>query len=272
MPYSIVIEAFSNDKKNRLRSINGAQLQGAFLNLIQRVDPTLAKELHDENSLRRYSLALLNPRPGQIREAGLTSIKLRVACLDDRIYPALLKLALSQDKAAIRLNKAEFQVSRLVTTPEGPDSWSGFATIEELQTVEVGVGGLPKTYTLQFMTPTFFRQGDRDDPMPLPEYVFGSLADRWHVAAPWPDYDSKAFRQLIRGQVTVSHFSGETVSADIGDKLRRTGFIGEVTYRPHDGLVLAYCNILSRVAFFSGVGAKTSRGMGLVRMKKPSSG
>lgn len=267
MPYSIVIEAISNDQKNRLTSLNGAQFQGMFLNLIQRIDPALAKELHDENALRRYSLALLSPRLGEVREAGLTSVKLRVACLDDRIYPALLKLALSQEKAVLRLNKTEFQISRLVTAPDGPDSWSGFASIDQLETVEVGPGGLPKTCTLQFVTPTFFRQGNRDDPMPMPEYVFGSLADRWQVVAPSPDYDSKAFRQLIRDNVTVSHFRGETVSADIGDKMRRTGFVGEVTYRPHDGMVLAYCNILSRAAFFTGVGAKTSRGMGLVRMK-----
>lgn len=271
MPHAIVIEAASSEPVSRT-ALHGARLQGAFLDLVRRADSELAKSLHDGDVLRGYSLAWMPERRGQPGPT-VSSVGLRAACLDDRIYPALSRLVTGESgNAAIFLGTSEFRIVSMRTVG-GPDgSWSGYRDWPVL--LERAWNAAPsKTVGLEFASPVYFRQGHRDDPMPNPEYVFGSLARRWNAAAGTEIAVPEGFVALVREHVVVSHLQGRTVDADVGDGRRQTGFTGRVAYRvlkdvPVEGSPHSlgfWCRLMAEAAFFSGLGAKTSRGFGLAR-------
>ena len=123
-----------------------------------------------------------------------------------------------------------------------------------------------KLIRIEFATPTVFTQGTRGDtPMPMPEYVFGGLARRWNSTVPTQLVIPDNFQKEVYDNVTVSSFHGQTATVDIGDRLKKTGFVGQVSYRIHNPSIAIYCHLLAEAGFFTGVGAKTSRGMGCIR-------
>lgn len=262
MPYALILQAQTILKP--LFHINGAQLQAAFLGLINQLDPDLSQHLHDGNSLRPYALSLLQRQSSSAKP--LQQIRLRVACLDDRIYPVLLKTALrGVGEAKINIAQSEFQITDMLVTSNHKPSWTGYNSNQEL--IEKAQQACENPFIeFEFATPTVFSQGPRgDSPMPLPEYVFGGLMRRWNNSPNVPIKLPEGFPVQVRDNLTISSFRGETVTLDIGDRLKKTGFVGQITYRIHKPELAFYCHLLAEAAFFSGLGAKTSRGLGCVR-------
>jgi len=264
MPYAIMLTAYS-DNNQSLYKINGAQLQAAFLNLIRQIDPELSQSLHDGDALRPYSLSLFQPKIGVDCDRPIKKVLIRIACLDDKIYPVLLKIALSgKQNNYLHFSGVNFQISHLATTDERQPSWVGFTSYQDL---------LSKAETLQkqhfisldFGSATTFRQREKDVPIPMPDSVFSGLARRWNSTTNVPELVPEEVIAKFSESVTVSQFQGETITVDIGDKLKKTGFIGRFTYRIINPEISFWCHLLSEMVFFSGLGAKTSRGLGCAR-------
>ncbi|MEW6732804.1 MAG: CRISPR system precrRNA processing endoribonuclease RAMP protein Cas6 [Acidobacteriota bacterium] len=271
MPYAIVLTTYDL-KTPSLRSINGAQLQGAFLDLIRRIAPELSTELHAGDALRPYALSMLLPGYGQESARLLSRLVLRIACLDDRIYPALVQNILVNEKESLRIGKVEFCIAELIAVSEKKPTWVGFATYQDIITSAQEAADQSNFIEIEFATPTIFTQGPRGDtPLPLPESVFGGLARRWNSAPEVPLLVPDGFQNEVYEYVTVSRFHGETLTVDIGDQLKKTGFVGRVTYRIHNPKLLFWCHLMGESSFFSGLGAKTSRGLGCVRKVHPAS-
>jgi CRISPR-associated endoribonuclease Cas6 len=126
---------------------------------------------------------------------------------------------------------------------------------------------------LRFISPTGFKRNNRQFFLPLPELVFGGLLRRWRAlvdADAWPGLEH-AF-----AQVAIQNYRLESHSVKLRSDRVQRGFCGETEYSFHsladaerDAL-----SVLSAFAFFSGVGYKTSQGMGEVlpfwRARKPA--
>lgn len=264
MPYAIMLTAYA-DNNQSLYSINGAQLQASFLNLVRQIDPELSHALHDGENLRPYSLSLFQPKLGVESHKPIKKVVVRIACLEDKIYPVLLKIALSsKQNSYLQFNGVNFQISHLATTDDLQSTWVGFTSYQDLL---AKAEKLQKQnfISLDFASPTVFRQGEKDMPVPMPDYVFGGLARRWNATANIPELVPKDILDAFTESITVNHFHGETITVDIGDRLKKTGFVGEFTYRIINPKVAFWCHLLAEIAFFSGLGAKTSRGLGCVR-------
>lgn len=264
MPYAIMLTAYA-DNNQSLYSINGAQLQASFLNLIHQIEPGLSQVLHDGSVLRPYSLSLFQPNLGVECHKPMKKVVVRIACLEDKIYPALLKMALNtKQNSYLQFNGVNFQISHLATTDERSFSWVGFTSYQDLL-AKAESSQKQNFISLDFASPTVFRQGEKDIPVPMPEYVFGGLARRWNAIANIPELVPTDILDAFAECVTINQFRGETITVDIGDKLKKTGVTGEFTYRIINPKVAFWCHLLAEVAFFSGLGAKTSRGLGCVR-------
>ncbi|MBC7343990.1 MAG: CRISPR system precrRNA processing endoribonuclease RAMP protein Cas6 [Clostridia bacterium] len=117
----------------------------------------------------------------------------------------------------------------------------------------------------RFCTPTTFRQGDLDLPLPVPALVFKSLLDLWNLHAPKPIVLGP--HALERGLALAScrirtrrFFDGHAFIP---------GFVGLCEFRLTKVLSdeeAAAVRALAAFAFFSGIGRKTTHGMGLVRV------
>jgi len=184
MPYSIVLNLLPHQPFNP-SEVTGERLQAMVLQLIGQVDAELAAELHDGNALRQYAIAVIRPKlflprrrepPALVRE-----LTVRIASLDDRVYPAIAAwgLRISERPTQLKLGRVDLQVTRILVTSQSGEPWAGYATFDQLlQRASDRVALIQ----LEFATPVCFRQGPLDEPVPLPRHVFGGLARRWNAA------------------------------------------------------------------------------------------
>lgn len=125
----------------------------------------------------------------------------------------------------------------------------------------------------RFLTPTVFatsKPGGRTryTPLPDPRLIAGSLLDKWQAHSPFA-YNPKeeaALRELFELDLEVGGFRNLRFHRVQAGKGFFPGFTGEMTLRLWSQSLEAREALgrLHALAFFSGVGAKTPYGMGLV--------
>jgi CRISPR-associated endoribonuclease Cas6 len=281
MPYSIVLNLLPHEPFNP-SEVTGERLQAMILQLIGQVDPGLASELHDGNALRQYAIAVIRPklflpRRGE-QPPPVRDLTVRIASLDDRIYPAIAAwgLRLSERTAQLKLGRVDLQVSRILVTSQSGEPWAGYATFDQLLRQASDRHTLIQ---LEFATPVCFRQGSLDEPVPLPRHVFGGLARRWNAAfenqlplpleIPGQTDSPDGLLKWIEEHLVLTHpFQFRSGVLDEGGGRKVTGFVGRASYRivgDHSPAFVYFINLLAAAAFFMGLGKKTSRGAGMVR-------
>jgi CRISPR-associated endoribonuclease Cas6 len=289
MPYSIVLKIFPKSEFN-LREATGARLQGMFLELMRQVDSELAMELHDRpdldepTALRHYAVSPLFIERGSERtrsrtrashkgvSSGGTLYWLHVAALDDRIYPALLRYLLGGVKREgefpfpiITIDKTPFQIVEVLASGLSQHPWAGYSEVEHLITQ---ASASERVITFEFKSPTVFERLDRQVPLPEPRLVWTSLVDRWNDAFGVAYSIPFEFIEVIENHVVVSAYHIHTQPFRQDDEIMLTGFVGQVTFRIIGSIAQEFIkitNLLADFALYSGIGKKTTRGMGMAR-------
>jgi CRISPR-associated endoribonuclease Cas6 len=177
----------------------------------------------------------------------------------------------------VRIGDASFEISRLLSTPE-PDSttqsWVAYSSFAELRTSSPA----QKHYRFEFATPTAFSKGQQSwgkmlKLFPEPTYVFESLARQWELFAPPPlrittnGLSARDIAMWCEEQIIVTRYSLETNYLP-SSKFGQSGFQGHVTYEVKGNPTApeaSWLSPLARFALFSGVGYKTTMGMGQTR-------
>ncbi len=271
---------------------SGAQVQAAFLDLIRQSDPALAEGLHAPNQRRPYTLSLLQGfnylSQEQLAEAMANNQHLpvlpeqvywlRITMLDAEVFGSFVRHLLMKARALVlRIGDTHFEVSRVINTPDpqqNTSSWvaySSFAALHAMQSVQ-------KHYEFEFATPTAFSQGQKAWGkqlllFPTPSLVFDNLARQWEIFAPAhlrlatqhltpQDIETWCDEQVIVSQYTLST---RYLSSS---KFGHVGFQGHVTYelKGNPAAPIAHwLTPLARLALFSGIGYKTTMGMGQAR-------
>lgn len=196
----------------------------------------------------------------------------RISLLDDRLFSRLnqLWLNLNPDQPW-HLGPADLHITSVLGTPQSTQPWANFCNYQQLYEQ---ASEHDRKITLQFYTPTAFRQGKFDSAMPTPDCVFGSLLRRWN------HYSSMELPTDILETVQSSYFDIRTeVAIDPRRQFQHTsaktnpcehfiGCVGKVTYQVLgnvDALTLRRLNTLADFALYAGVGRKTPMGMGMCR-------
>lgn len=244
----------------------GRSAHAAFLRALGTRDQALAQRLHDLGTLKPFATSdLLGAARGPQGRVVTTehTYGLRWSGISLEMDACLRDWA-ATPPTEIELDSTPFQVEAATIDP-ATDSWAGTADWSELIALEqVGRAPAPAWFNLHFVAPTTFRSNGRNIPLPLPELVFGSLVDRWNGIAPIPlpaDIRRFAAEHLVIGKYQLQ--SDRVFAFERSE----VAFTGRCTYIPtnHDRYYLHCCAALLRLAFFCGVGAKTSMGFGAVR-------
>lgn len=255
-------------KPNRVPAWLGRAAQAFLLSTMDRIDPKLAKKLHDTPGMKPFTTSNLLGAPRKGPMLDLTpgqQLTLRFTALHPEVAAPLLHgcVAIWQEDG-VTLHDQLFEVETIsVTTAQ--NAWAGQATYTALHEA---ASTTRRLLELRFSAPTTFkRTGGLIMPLPLPELVFGSLMDRWNRFAPFT-LPETLFTTICE-QLVVQHFDGGTQTARVGKGRdgNTPGFVGRATYRllvapPEHRRAL---NALANYALFSGIGAKTTVGMGQVR-------
>lgn len=264
--YALVLRLVS-EKGHYIPDAYGQQLHGLFMELVRQVDPEQSNDLHKPALSKHFTLAEV-PRYG--RREDFRGIEIRITLLRSVLFQTLAQALMEQSvRPAMRIGPTPMLLQDVFGTP-GTHPWAGYSRFEDLvEQVQVD-----KTVTLEFKTATFIKQGDIEDSnkqrlqtLPTPEAVFGSLARRWNDLAP-PDLllpDSKDdFREICKN-ILVKRYSLETNVQRLR-KNPQVGFVGRCTYElPNNPAYQRTLTLLADAAFYMGLGAKTSQGMGMCR-------
>ncbi len=280
MPFSILIQGYPRTDIS-VDYVQGSALQGMFLHLIQDVDPAVSERLHNDDRYRPYTLSPLGigetpgnyyqsfrlPRDGILERE--TRCYFRLTLLEDELFSIVHGYFLEKGKLALRLGETEFMVTDVVDNtdgthpsplPGGEAQWSQYLSYPEL------INRTPhrnRRISLRFLTPTSFRRGRIDFPLPDPRLVFRSYRKRFeefYQVAFLPDFEEQV--EYHTGISNLKHLETRLFKAR---KVSLLGFTGRITYaidrRAAPDLIFQM-NLLADFAFFCGTGKKTTIGMG----------
>lgn len=281
----------------------GKHLHALFLNLVSSVDIELGNQLHANQGHKAFTLSPLqvansskfldlssncnastqnskfktqnshllhwhhsHPIPPQ------TPCWWRISLLDDRLFSHLSQLWLNLNPhQPWHLGPANLHITSILGTPQSTQPWANFCNYPQLYDQ---ASESDRKLTLQFCTPTAFRQGKYDTALPTPTSVFGSLLRRWN------HHSGLEFSPDIIDAVQPSYFDIRTeVAQDPRSQFQHTGAkvnpanqfmgcVGKVAYQilgNVDRDTIKQLNTLADFALYAGVGRKATMGMGMGR-------
>lgn len=221
--------------------IDGRHARGFAYDLLRGID----ESIHDHNAPAPFSVC--------IRADGLR-INTLTAALDESVGIACQRLIgetvrLGTHRFEVRGARAEGHPMTLATT------YAKFLNVEP-----------HADCTIRFASPTFFRRTGSNYALPEPELVFGSIVGRWNAYAPVPVPEVV---ELEVRSATLRHFEIRTVPVSF--ETRTVGVVGTATYHfaGSDDKTKRWAQALAQFAYFAGIGAKTSMGLGEVAPVDP---
>ena len=293
MPYSLVLHCIAQHDALTRDDLQGQKALALFLQeLIQKQDPVLATKLHAPKNSKPFTTAILRPLEGnklqryegkkltrrsEAESSEPGELRIRMTLLDDALYPLASQYFLQHigGVPTLHLGGSSLIVSRVTVTPESGEPWAGFASFEHLL---AQASEAETSWRLCFATPTAFKSGDADLPLPIPRLCFQSWLNSWDEHAPCPFFTDKAERkrfleEVVEGHVSVDFSQLRTAEQAFyfdGHRTRERGFTGicRLTMRPaktspHHRKILG---ALARYSFYAGTGRKTTMGMGVTRL------
>lgn len=258
MPQALVLELVGE----RPTLYPAKYAHGLFFSLLKLFDPGLASRLH-EAKRKPFTLAVLG-RPDRI-------LRLRVTTLDDALFQGFLRTLLQEAPNGLSLGDEAVRLVRVLASREA-NPLAGWLPWEELASAPP-----MRSVTLRFLTPTVFTTSKADGrtrytPLPEPRLIVSSLLDKWQAHSPFPynPREEAALREVFHLDLELEGFRNLRYHRVQAGKSFFPGFMGEVSLRLwSDSLeVQTALGRLSALALFSGVGAKTTYGMGLTLLKE----
>lgn len=239
----------------RLPVAHGQMVHAWFLDFIKQRDPALAQALHDDESEKPFTLSMLNGvrrvKGNAVMIAPGETPTVRLTAIDEAIETMLHEVALVP---SVTLHHHELSI-----VSRKSDSCS----FEELARQRREPA---RKFAVRFASPTAFRSGRENLPLPVPETVVSRLASKWNRYAP----DSLLIDQphVVATAVWLSRCSIRTdyLAFEEGDnRYGQVGFAGICEFMVDDRAapdVARVVEALFRFAYFAGVGYKTTMGMG----------
>lgn len=249
----------------------GTALHACFLELVRRKDVSLAERLHTPGRDKPFTVSPLQgelrPRNGHLVLSPQQKYWLRFSSLERPLSECLLELERDLQGKKLTLLGRGFEVLSVVSRPEG-HSWAGRETYEGLYRRWIAEADTPpRRLQMRFFSPTTFRSGRHNLPLPLPKLVFWALAEKWNRYA--PVHLGEGVVGLIEEIVGLARCQIQTHVLDFV-RYRQVGFVGECDFRiapqkEEEEVWARVVHLLADFAFFAGVGYKTTMGMGQAR-------
>lgn len=244
----------------------GRASHAAFLRMIAEADAGLAERLHAPDERRPFTcsdlLGAKRQRDGIHLLPGMP-VFLRYTGLTAEVSHHLRRLA-EQPPATVELDGVPF-VIRQATLDPAVHPGAGESTYQELTASHLLQPSPEHQVELEFLSPTAFRSGGLNVPLPIAGLVYGGLVEKWNAFAPVTL--PAEVRRYAEECLAISRYHLSTrVLRGQGD-IPQIGFIGRCRYTAtnRDRYWLGIIQMLTDFAFYAGVGYQTVIGMGQAR-------
>jgi CRISPR-associated endoribonuclease Cas6 len=271
MPHSLILN-LSSKSPIYPQFLSGRHLHALFLTLVSSVDKELGSYLHDSKADKAFTLSPLQITRNspihkrhqlkfQHQEAISTGTPCwwRISLLDDALFSKLTQLWLNLNpQQPWHLGSADLYITSIQGTPQSTQPWANACTYTQLYQQ---ASDSERIISINFATPTAWRQGKYDTTLPTRESVFKSLLSRWNK------YSKIEFENLDFDSIFPSFINIHTeIVPDSRSKF--IGVVGEVSYRimgDVEAIQIKKINALADFALYAGIGRKTTMGMGMGR-------
>jgi CRISPR-associated endoribonuclease Cas6 len=254
----------------------------AFFALLDAADPALAAHTHDVQARAAFTLSPLYGFPvgrGNRKAGGEASGPLaiqpghqgwlRLTVLDAGLFAALTRHLLASAQPVLQLGRIPFAITEVLGSP-GSHPWAGYSSLERLAALEPA----GERWTLDFASPTAIHWGAagngarRIELFPQPRMALAGLRGRWDklTGERW----GRAFEEWVETNVVVSRVWRWRTEEFTYRRQRYAGGVGRLEYRLLDQAgspAHAHLNRLLHFAFYTGIGYKTTHGLGQVRLE-----
>ena len=285
MPHSLVVN-FMPKTPIYPEYLTGRHIHALFLTLVSSVDQELGDRLHGEKANKGFGLSPIvvmgngssvmgKPKPKRTSQSPITNYQLpitnhqippstpcwwRISLLDEVLFSKLTGLWLNLNpEHPFHLGSADLYITSILGTPQSSQPWANFATYQQIYD---RASETERNITFHLATPTAFRQGKFDSPLPTRDNVFKSLCDRWNK------YSDIPINPEIIESIFPSRFDIKTEVVKNYDTHSFIGCVGEIGYRilgDASPEVIKQINAIADFAMFAGIGRKTTMGMGMGR-------
>lgn len=245
----------------------GRAAHALFLRFIGEADPKMAARLHEDNEAKPFTVSDLMSQSAASRRAATYPGQvyfLRFTTCEAGLSLLLTESVLPNLPLDVEMDGIVFAIKGAVLDPaEHP--WAGQTSYSHLSNQGLlGPRGGRESLRLFFASATVFHSKGRNIPLPLPGMVFGSLVERWNsfstITIP------AEVRRYADECLGIAQYSTRSRLVEVAGG-KQVGFIGSCSYIPlnRDPYWWRLVNLLADFAFYSGVGAKTTMGMGQCR-------
>ena len=244
-----------------------------FLDQVRAADPALAQALHSGQGPRPFTVSNLWEL-GKARGAEATlspkrTYTLRITTFAPDLSAAVRGKVMPDLPETVTLAEAPFWVVGSSTDPAG-HPWAAETTFEALVQRHTLSPDVPRLVGLRFASPTTFRVTGkkRTAPLPLPQWVFGGLLDKWNAFSPVEVHPE--VRRFAEECLVISSYRLETRRVAFGPEGQRgayTGCLGVCRYYAEvaDRYWLGLIHLLAGFSLYAGVGLRTTMGLGQAR-------
>ncbi|NLW24842.1 MAG: CRISPR-associated endoribonuclease Cas6 [Clostridia bacterium] len=242
-------------QKGNVKGYGGSELHGWLFNLLARNNIELSTRLH--NSVEKPFT--IGPFQGGEKEKGKTlfrednSYNFSIAGLNPEITESLNQVFSKIKGDKVQLRDAVFKIEEINTEFINPLSY--FDLLERSFTGSNSI-------TLEFCSPTSFRQQGTQEVFPQPKLVWGGLLRKWNKFSPVLFADD-----LMYANILVKKYNLRTELVDFG-QFKIIGCIGSCTYELDKRMPDFQKKILKTLAYYAeiaGIGYKTSMSLGQVK-------
>ncbi|MEM8809406.1 MAG: CRISPR system precrRNA processing endoribonuclease RAMP protein Cas6 [Cyanobacteria bacterium P01_G01_bin.38] len=286
MPQSLILNLIPESSIPQ-HHLSGAHLHHLFLNLVSSVDPQLGRVLAIDSQNHSFSLSPLQVsqrsgfsasmqnlrflfprwstplRPLQYRyqaeiPAG-ASCWWRISLLDDGLFGHLSR---AWQRAATKkewfLGSTPLHITELCDRFHRHPDWAGVSSYQQLYEQ---ASDQTRDIPLQFLTPTLFRYGGNESPLPTRDAVFHCLRKRWNR------HSGLAFAPSLIDPIMPVDFDIHTEILQEADT-PIVGCLGQINFRivgDVDALTIKRINTVADYTRYCGIGQQTTLGLGIVR-------
>jgi CRISPR-associated endoribonuclease Cas6 len=249
-----------------LRTLNSTKLHRSypalfhpvFLQRIWQTDEQMGSKLHNAGQMVPFSLSPILGIKKKIEEDQ--SAWVRVCLLTSELEDVFFKsLEMGCWHKPIYLNEAIFLVEDISVGKQPHQAWGAGEDYQEL----IQSNQAQKKVPFEIATPMSFKKSDLHYPLPDLALIYNNLARRWNHF--YPAYSLQTDPDLT--QVSLSYFDLKTVPYALRKGGTIIGAKGRLTFTFRQETKTCFnFNLLLKFAFYSGIGVKTTQGMGMCRI------
>lgn len=257
------------EKNGILPVFTGRVMHGVFFRTLKNISPELADFVHDELSVKPFSLSELvrlkrySFHVGNFQVSRGDLFRWRIAAVNDVILNAIVNIPSGY---RFQVNKIPMVLEKIIVDGD-LEKDTGIMSVENLMAACFSMDDI-RSICVKFTSHTTFRVNQSDYPMPVPKLVFSSLADKWQKAGMPANIDKEQIREMSE-RVYLSDWKGRSDRVYLsGDRGVKT-FTGEFVYELSDLTIeeRQIMLLLAQFGCFVGCGRMTGQGLGQIEIE-----